>query len=195
MKEREAGCNSLCKVSSVPKPISLRPAPDAGWQLPTTLISQIHAEATAPLPRAISKLQRHNLIQARMLELGVRLGFDAQVEVATGHRKMSQTGRFDVAWTPIDVGAKRIVFEIDSCWRHESLLKLGRLSDNDLRLWIYYGRRPFPLEPVEPGFRKLNILRIDPEDLGVRFSSRRSVQLTPGDWPAMLYPGKADRRC
>lgn len=173
-------------------PISLWPAPDEDWRLPLALIRQIHARSILPLPAKVSKLQRHDILQARMLELGVELGFNAQAEVPTGHRKMVRTGRFDVTWTPSAPSAKRIVFEIDSCWRHESLLKLGRLSDGDLRLWIYYGQRPFPIEPTEPGFRKLNILRIDPTDLGIRSSGRRSMLLAPGEWPAMLYPRRAE---
>jgi hypothetical protein len=174
------------------KPISIWPAPDGDWRLPTTLIRQIHARSIMPLPRNVSKLQRHNIIQARMLELGLELGFKVQAETSTGHRKMVRTGRFDLTWTPMIAHAKRIVFELDSCWRHESLLKLGRLADSDLRLWIYYGQRPFPVEPTEPGFRKLNILRLDPADLGIRSSGRRSARLAPGEWPAMLYPRRAD---
>lgn len=83
-----------------------------------------------------------------------------------------------------------IVFEIDSCWRHESLLKLGRVGEDALKLWIYYGQRPRPLEPTEPGFRRLNILRIEPWRLGVR-DGRRVVELAPGPWPELLFPGLA----
>lgn len=173
-------------------PISLWPAPDEDWRLPSTLIGEIHSRSILPLPAKASKLQRHNILQARMLELGLELGFAIQAEAPTGHRKMVRTGRFDLVWTPPGPAPRRIVFEIDSCWRQESLLKLGRLADSDLRLWVYYGQRPFPIEPTEPGFRKLNILRISAADLGIRSSARRSMLLAPGEWPAMLYPRRAE---
>jgi len=121
-----------------------------------------------------------------LTELGDRLGYTAQIEVKTGHRRFERSGRFDVVWTPRDDGLP-IIFEIDSCWRHESLLKLGRVSEQALKLWVYYGQRPMPLEPAEPGFRRLNILRIEPWRLGVK-DGRRVVALSPGPWPEVLFP-------
>ena len=104
----------------------------------------------------------------------------------TGCRKLKRSGRFDVVWTPLGKGLP-IIFEIDSCWRSESLLKLGRVREDAFKLWIYYGQRPFPLEPVEPGFRRLNILRIEPWRLGVK-DGGRVVSLEPGRWSEALYP-------
>lgn len=72
---------------------------------------------------------------------------------------MARTGRFDLTWMPRDADAKRIVFEIDSCWRHESLLKLGRLADSDCAFGSITASAPSRLKPEEPGLRKLNILR------------------------------------
>jgi hypothetical protein len=104
----------------------------------------------APLPPNISKLDRHNALQERLRLLGEELEFVPAIEVATGYRKFKASGRFDVVWEPKD-GSAKIIFEIDSCWRHESLLKLGRVGANALKLWIYYGQRPFPNKPDEPG--------------------------------------------
>lgn len=170
-------------------PPSFWPAPDTTWRLEPDLVGVINGELTKPLPSGISKLERHNLLQRRLSDLGAHLGNASRTEVKTGHRKFVQSGRFDVVWTPRGEGLP-IIFEIDSCWRHESLLKLGRVGEEALKLWIYYGQRPFPLEPVEPGFRRLNILRIEPWRLGVQ-DGRRMVSLAPGPWPEALNPRRA----
>ena len=170
-------------------PPSYWPAHDISWRLASDLIGIINAELTKDLPRGISKLERHDLLQRRLAHLGEYLGYSAAVEVATGYRRFVLSGRFDVVWTPHD-GGLPIIFEIDSCWRHESLLKLGRVGEDALKLWIYYGYRPMPLEPTEPGFRRLNILRIEPWRLGVK-DGRRVVALTPGPWPEALFPRRA----
>ncbi|MFB2351872.1 hypothetical protein, partial [Priestia megaterium] len=75
----------------------------------------IDEELTRPLPKGISKLQRHNTLQRRLAELGRRLGDSSASEVATGYRRYVQTGRFDVAWT-LPGGQPPIIFEIDSRW-------------------------------------------------------------------------------
>ena len=167
-------------------PPSFWPAPDTPWQLASDLVAVINAELTKPVPRGISKLDRHNLLQRRLADLGGHLGYASKIEVQTGCRKLKRSGRFDVVWTPLGKGLP-IIFEIDSCWRSESLLKLGRVDEDALKLWIYYGQRPFPLEPVEPGFRRLNILRIEPWRLGVK-DGGRVVSLEPGRWSEALYP-------
>ncbi len=170
----------------MPIPPSYWPAHDPAWQLADDLVAVINAELTKPLPGGISKLQRHNHLQKRLAELGGYLGYDSRIEVETGYRRFERSGRFDVVWTPRNEGLP-IIFEIDSCWRHESLLKLGRVGEEANKLWIYYGQRPMPLEPTEPGFRRLNILRIEPWRLGVK-DGRRVVPLAPGPWPEALYP-------
>lgn len=170
-------------------PPSFWPAPDSSWRIASDLVNVINGELTKPLPSGISKLERHNLLQRRLADLGAHLGHASRTEVETGHRKFKQSGRFDVVWTP-GSGSLPIIFEIDSCWRHESLLKLGRVGEEALKLWIYYGQRPFPLEPVEPGLRRLNILRIEPWRLGVQ-DGHRAVSLAPGPWPEALHPRQA----
>ena len=170
-------------------PPSFWPAPDAAWRLDSDLVAVINTELTKPLHSGISKLERHNLLQKRLADLGAHLGYNSQIEVETGHRKFKRSGRFDVVWTCRGEGLP-IIFEIDSCWRHESLLKLGRVGEEALKLWIYYGQRPFPQEPVEPGFRRLNILRIEPWRLGVQ-DGRRMVSQSPGRWTEALYPRQA----
>lgn len=172
-------------------PPSFWPAHDTAWRLASDLIGVINAELTKPLASGITKLERHNQLQRRLADLGDLLGYVSQIEVETGHRRFARSGRFDVVWTPVD-GGLPIIFEIDSCWRHESLLKLGRVGEEALKLWIYYGYRPMPLEPVDPGFRRLNILRIEPWRLGVK-DGRRVNHLAPGPWPAPLYPTRASR--
>jgi hypothetical protein len=162
------------------------PACDAGWRLDADLVHLIDEELTRPLPDGISKIHRHNMLQRRLAELGSRLGYGSAIEVATGYRRFVQTGRFDVAWTRPD-GQPPIIFEIDSCWRRESLVKLGRVGKEAQKLWIYYGQRPWPPEPTEPGFRRLNMLRIGPSRRGVNDGRRRPV-ISPGRWPEALFP-------
>lgn len=169
------------------------PAYEAGWRLNADLVHLIDEELTRPLPDGISKLQRHNTLQRRLAELGSRLGYGSAIEVATGYRRYVQTGRFDVAWTRPG-GQPPIIFEIDSRWRHESLLKLGRVGEEAQKLWIYYGQRPRPPEPTEPGFRRLNILRIGPWRLGVKEGRRQQV-ISPGQWPEALFPRMANHPC
>lgn len=170
------------------KPPTFWPASETQWRLPEELVFGIDGALSAPLPVGISKLARHNRLQHRLAELGEQLGFQSKLEVPTGYRRWTHSGRFDVVWTPIVAECPMpIVFEIDSCWRHESLLKLGRVGEDAFKLWIYYGQRPRPLEPTEPGFRRLNILRIEPWRLGVR-DGRRVVELAPGPWPEPLFP-------
>ena len=125
-------------------PPSFWPAPDAAWRLDSDLVAVINTELTKPLHSGISKLERHNLLQKRLADLGAHLGYNSQIEVETGHRKFKRSGRFDVVWTCRGEGLP-IIFEIDSCWRQESLLKLGRVGEEALKLWVYYGQRPFPL--------------------------------------------------
>jgi len=168
-------------------PPSFWPAPDADWRLSAELIAAIDAALTAPLPRRISKLERHDRLQARLHALGPSFGYGSRTEVNTGYRRFIHAGRFDVVWDQLNGQDRPIVFEIDSCWRHESLLKLGRVGPECLKLWIYYGQRPFPLDPGEPGFRRLNILRIQPWRLGVK-DGRRVRPLGPGPWPDALHP-------
>lgn len=172
-----------------PPPPSYWPAPDSAWSLCPNLVALIDKTLAAPLPPNISKLDRHNALQERLRLLGEELEFVPTIEVATGYRKFKASGRFDVVWEPKD-GSAKIIFEIDSCWRHESLLKLGRVGADALKLWIYYGQRPFPNKPDEPGFRRLNILKIQPHRLGVK-DGRRVVDLAPGSWPEALYPRRA----
>ncbi|MFN3513796.1 MAG: hypothetical protein ACK41C_12165 [Phenylobacterium sp.] len=172
-------------------PPTFWPAADAAWRLDRSLIAAIHRELTRPLPKRITKLQRHDLLQRRLSELGDRFGYDSKIEVATGYRRRRYSGRFDVMWSPREGGSLPIVFEVDSCWRHESLLKLGRVSEEALKLWVYYGMRSAPPEPIEPGFRRLNILRIEPWLLGMK-DSQRLRHLEPGPWPEVLYPRRAE---
>jgi len=166
------------------------PAYETDSQLELDFIRLIDDELTRPLPKDISKLDRHNTLQRRLADLGGRLGYDPKIEVPTGHRRFVYSGRFDVAWSRPN-GERPIIFEIDSCWRHESLLKLGRIGEEAQKLWIYYGHRPRPLEPNEPGFRRLNILRIGPWRLGVQ-GGRRQQTVAPGEWPEHLYPRLAE---
>lgn len=171
-------------------PPTLWPAPDADWRLPADLIETIQQTITQPIPADHSKLQRHNLAQRRLAQLGRDLEYEARIEVGTGHRAMTHSGRFDAVWFAPE-GQRTIVFEIDSCWRRESIVKLARVPDSQLRLWIYYGSRFIPDDPVEPGLRKLNILRIDPEHLGL-LGPRHAERLSAGTWPEALYPRLAD---
>lgn len=171
-------------------PPTLWPAPDADWRLPADLIETIQQTITQPMPTDLSMLDRHNLAQKRLAQLGCDLGYDAKIEVYTGHRAMVRQGRFDAVWFAPET-QKSIVFEIDSCWKRESIVKLGRVPDSQLRLWIYYGSRFIPNDPVHPGLRKLNILRIDPEQLGLP-GPRHAERLSSGTWPEALYPRFAD---
>lgn len=171
-------------------PPTLWPAPDSEWRLPAHLIETIQEALTQPSPSDLSKLQRHYLAQERLAQLGRDLDYESKIEVSTGHRAIVLSGRFDNVWFASEE-RKTIVFEIDSCWRRESIVKLGRVPDSQLRLWIYYGNRFIPADPVEPGLRKLNILRIDPEHLGAR-GPRHAERLGPGTWPDALYPRFAD---
>ncbi len=164
----------------------LWPAPDADWRLPADLIETIQQTLIQPAPTDLSKQQRHDLAQKRMAQLGCDLGYEARIEVGTGYRAKIREGRFDVVWFAPEM-QKSIVFEIDSCWRRESIVKLGRVRDSELRLWIYYGNRSIPDDPVAPGLRKLNILRIHPEHLGLR-RPRLLDRRGPGCWPEELTP-------
>ncbi|HXG71402.1 hypothetical protein [Caulobacter segnis] len=176
-------------------PINYWPAVDADFQLPWPLVHLIDRSLAAPLMPGITKEARHYMLQTRLHALGVGLGYQSQIEVCTGHRRFIAQGRFDVVWTHDPAKndgflEKPIIFEIDSRWKHESALKLGRVGEEALKLWVYYGNRPAPPEPAEPGFRRLNILRIQPWRLGVK--EARSVRLsTPGAWPDPLYPQMA----
>ncbi|MDP3635159.1 hypothetical protein [Phenylobacterium sp.] len=171
-------------------PPTLWPAPDADWRLPSELIETIQKILTQPAPKDLSTQQRHDLAQKRLAQLGRDLGYEARIEVPTGHRAMVYQGRFDVVWFAPET-QKSIVFEIDRRWKRESIVKLGRLPDSQLRLWIYYGNRFIPDDPVDPGLRKLNILRIDPEHLGLP-GPRKAERLSAGHWPEALYPTRAD---
>ena len=171
-------------------PPTLWPAPDADWRLPADLIEMIQRAITLPMPTDLSKLQRHDLVQRRLAQLGRDRGHDARIEVGTGFRARVQQGRFDVVWFA-PMSQKSIVFEIDSQWRCKSIAKLGRVPDSQLRLWIYYGSKTIPADPGEPGLRKLNILRIDPALLGLP-SPQRIGRLEAGVWPEALYPRRAD---
>jgi len=171
-------------------PPTLWPAPDADWRLPADLIETIQQTIIQPAPAELSKQQRHDLAQRRLTQLGRDLGYEAKIEVRTGHRAMTHSGRFDAVWFAPE-GRQTIVFEIDSSWKRESIVKLGRVPDNQLRLWIYYGNRFIPADPVEPGLRKLNILRIDREHIGLP-GPRHAERLSPGTWPEALYPRRAD---
>ena len=171
-------------------PPTLWPAPDGDWRLPADLIETIQHSLTQPAPADLSKQQRHDLAQQRLAQLGRDLGYEAKIEVCTGHRVMTGQGRFDVVWFG-QQGQKTIVFEIDSCWRWKSMVKLGRVPDDRLRLWVYYGNKTVPADPVDPGLCKLNILRIDPEHLGLP-GLRRGGRLSAGAWPEALYPRRAD---
>lgn len=171
-------------------PPTLWPAPDADWRLPADLVQTIQQIIVQPMPADLSKQQRHDLAQRRLAQLGRDLGYEARIEVCTGYRAMIYQGRFDVVWFSPDA-RKTIVFEIDSCWKRESIVKLGRLPDDRLRLWIYYGNRFIPADPVDPGLRKLNILRIDPEHIGLP-GPRKAERLSAGAWPEALYPRYAD---
>ncbi len=176
-------------------PINYWPAADAQFRLPKPLITLIDQALTAPLRPGITKAARHAALQIRLHELGFGLGYHSRMEVGTGHRRFKFEGRFDVVWTPDpandgDFVEKPIIFEVDRHWKHESALKLGRVGEEALKLWIYYGTRPAPPEPVEPGFRRLNILSIQPWRLGIKetHTVRRRV---PGAWPDLLYPTMA----
>jgi hypothetical protein len=171
-------------------PPTLWPAPDAEWRLPADLIETIHQTLTQPSPADLSKFQRHQLAQKRLAQLGRDLDYEEKTEVSTGHRAMISPGRFDNVWFAPE-GRKTIVFEIDSRWKRESIVKLGRVPDSQLRLWIYYGNMSIPADPVDPGLRRLNILRIDPEHLGLP-GPRHAELLGTGVWPEALYPGFAD---
>lgn len=171
-------------------PPTLWPAPDAEWRLPADLIETIQQALTQPSPAHLSKFQRHQLAQKRLAQLGRDLDYQEQIEVSTGHRAMVCSGRFDNVWFAQE-GRKTIVFEIDSRWKRESIVKLGRVPDSQLRLWIYYGNKFIPTDPVDPGLRKLNILRIDPEHLGLP-GPRHAERLGTGVWPDALYPRSAD---
>ena len=173
-------------------PPSFWPAPQLDYRLPSNLIATIDQTLATRLPRGISKLERHNILQQRLHTLGADLDFTSRIEVSTGYRRFEVTGRFDAVWTPHETDARPIIFEIDSCWRHESLLKLGRVGEEALKLWIYYGQRPFPLEPTEPGFRRLNILRLEPWRLGIK-QGRQVRASAPGLWPEPLYPQRGGR--
>ena len=74
------------------------------------------------------------------------------------------------------------------------LLKLGRVGEEAQKLWIYYGQRPRPPEPTEPGLRRLNILKIGPWRLGVKEGRRQQV-ISPGQWPEALFPRMANHHC
>ena len=190
-KVGRGGRNSAFKgVPEMKFPPTLWPAPDADWQLPAELIETIHQTLTQPSPTDLSKLQRHDLARNRLALLGLDLGYESKIEVSTGHRAMVLSGRFDNVWFAPEE-RKTVVFEIDSCWRRESIAKLGRVPDSQLRLWICYGNRFIPADPVDPGLRKLNILRIDPEHMGAP-GPRHAERLGPGAWPDALYPRFAD---
>jgi len=107
-------------------PPSFWPAPQLDYRLPSNLVVTIDETLTTRLPHRISKLERHNILQQRLHSLGADLGFTSRIEVSTGYRRCEATGRFDVVWDPYETGAPPGIFEIDSCWRHESLLTLGR---------------------------------------------------------------------
>ncbi|WP_419320592.1 hypothetical protein ACN2C7_06495 [Caulobacter sp. ErkDOM-E] len=171
---------------------TLWPAPDADWRLSGELIAIIQQTVTEPLPGDISKLQRHNLVQKRVAHLGTRLGYDARIEVGAGYIARNGEGLFDVVWShPQD--QRSIAMEIDSSWRQRSLVKLGRAPAGHRRLWIYYGSRAMPEAPSEPGLRRINILQIAPELLGVRHQKRR-VKVEASYWPGSLYPAQAVQR-
>jgi len=176
-------------------PINYWPAADAQFRLPKPLITMIDQVLTAPLMPGITKEARHAVLQLRLHALGVCLGYQSRMEVGTGYRRFIFQGRFDVVWTldpANDAGflEKPIIFEVDSHWKHESALKLGRVGEEAFKLWIYYGTRPAPPEPVEPGFRRLNILSIQPWRLGIK-EARTVRRRDPGAWPDPLYPTMA----
>lgn len=171
-------------------PPTFWPAPEPDWQLPAKLIETIQQVLIQPAATHLSKQQRHDLAQKRLAQLGRDLGYEAKIEVQTGHRAMIYQGRFDAVWFGTEA-KETIVFEIDSSWKRESIVKLGRVPDDRLRLWIYYGNRFIPDEPVDQGLRKLNILRICPEQLGLP-GPRKAERLSAGRWPEALYPKYAD---
>lgn len=171
---------------------TLWPAPDAAWRLSDDLIGIIQQTVTKPLPADISKLQRHNLIQKRVAHLGTRLGYDAKIEVGAGYIARRGEGLFDVVWSHPQA-QRTIVMEIDSSWRQRSLEKLGRALSGPKRLWIYYGSRAMPEAPPQPELRKINILQVAPELLGVRHQKRR-VKVEASCWPEALYPAQAVQR-